>query len=94
MFVNLPGSETSEEDTSSHKSSWRSSGTNLPALRFQEHDKLPGVLDAVLKDFQYEINDKPGFYKFVNLVAKRFASHLCRYYGPPLKSGVSVGCFG
>ena len=71
--------------------SWKSK--RYPALDDVTRARLPNVLEDVLKSNSFRsIGEKPGFYKFVHLVTKKFHATMTKYK----QSGVlhiEIGCF-
>ena len=58
--------------------SWKSK--RYPALDDVTRARLPNVLEDVLKSNSFRsIGEKPGFYKFVHLVTKKFHATMTKY---------------
>ena len=70
--------DSSDDESEDEGLHWKSS-KRLPALNKIYRARLPTALRDVLDNHATQIGEKPGFYKFVHLVTKRFRTAMNRY---------------
>jgi len=69
-----------DEDDEQKGLKWKSR-TKFASLQEEERARLPSALKKVLEENSFRwIGSKPGFYKFVHLVTKRFRSVMNRFF--------------